>query len=379
MLYQVSQLSPDSLARAWTQTDPKRCFIGFDAFTDDICALVDQRLDYEHFTRFADLGKFAEAVACAAGNSANFELLQLDRRIGGNAANLAKALCSWNHSIHLAATVGTKGAIEPLFASLADACCEIFPMGPSPHTDALEFQDGKLLLGKMGALLHLSAEEIVSLVGPENLSRLLTDCDLFASTNWTMLAHAQPLWQHLRESCFADLPPKQRFFLVDLADPRKRPLADLQGALQELSKWQAKFDVVLSVNCAECAQVSQALGIDEGKVAHDLINRQQQCAAITERLQIKATVVHGTDFATVGFGKDVLSVVSPYCAMPATTTGGGDHFNAGLCHALLCKLAWPEALAHANATSGYFVRFGKCPSPLELGEFFQLWQSKENG
>lgn len=376
MLYQVSQLSTDILARAWTQTDPKHCFIGFDAFTDDICALIDQRMDHEHFTRFADLGKFAGAVASAAGNSANFELLQLDRRIGGNAANLAKALCSWNHSIHLAATVGTKGAIEPLFAPLADACAEIFPMGPSPHTDALEFQDGKLLLGKMGALLHLSAEEIFSLVGPENLSRLLGNCDLFTSANWTMLAHAQPLWRQLREAFFADLPSKQRFFLVDLADPRKRPLADLQCALLELSKWQAKFDVLLSVNGSECAQVSQALGIDEGKVARDLVERHKQCAAITERLQIKATVVHGTDFATASFGKDVLSVVSPYCATPTTTTGGGDHFNAGLCHALLSQLAWPEALAHANAVSGYFVRFGKCPSPVELAEFFKLWQAK---
>lgn len=374
MLYQISQISPARLEIAWTEARIGRCFVGFDAFTDDICAPVDQRIDCEQTTRFANLKAFGDQIAKAAGNSANLELLQLERRIGGNAAILANLLGTWHHAVHLAATVGTRDLIEPLFAPLVKKCAEIFPLGASPHTDALEFEDGKLLLGKMGALLHLSSEEIFRLVGPENLFRLLEECDLFASANWTMLAHAQPLWRRLRETFFADLSPRRRIFLVDLADPRKRPAPDLQDALMEISRWRSRFEVVLSVNCSESAQVSRALGLGSGQIARDPLERQRQSAFITESLQIAATVVHGADFATVAAGES-LCVASPTCTSPLTSTGGGDHFNAGLCHALLCQLSWPEVLAFANATSGYFVRSGRSPTLADLREFSALWRT----
>lgn len=373
MLYEPRHLSSSEIAKGFEIPQKNRIFLGFDAFADEICALVKKRTDAHHYTRVKKLADFGQSVVRAAGNSANFELVALETRIGGNAANLARALCAWTYPVHLAATIGAHGTIEPLFLPLAQACAEVFSLGPSSHTDALEFEDGKLLLGKMDPLLHLSTLAIFEAIGTDTLTRQLDACDLFASVNWTMLADASSLWSQLRAKCMRQMQKKRRIFLVDFADPRKRSIADLQRALCELANWNAHFDVILSLNPAESQQVSAALLLTVPR-GSTLSERQSHCQAICRAMDVAAIVEHSTDCATVGTKDQALSVASPYCQKPATTTGGGDHFNAGLCHGLLHQLHWPEVLAYANATSGCFVRSAKSPTLRDLQGFFEQWR-----
>lgn len=353
----------------------KRIFIGFDGFTDSISALVQKRADREHFTRYSTLKSFGQAILQAGDKSANFELALLETRVGGNAANLAKALCFFEQKVYLAATLGDQ-SVEPLFANLAKECAEIFLLGPSDSTDAVEFSDGKLLLGKMKSLLDLSLDKIIDLIGADTLFHQLEKCDLFASLNWTMLPAAQKLWTWLRNNCFAALSKKQRFFLVDLSDPRKRAADDLLAALNELKCWQTHFEVILSLNIAESEQVAAALGLIEPQDMGAIVARKRRSFEIQQRLSIKGVVIHGPDLATAAADQKIYCAVTNHCQNPQISTGGGDHFNAGLCLGLLAQLGWPEVLALANATSSYFVRWGRCPDRKELLTHLSLWQSQ---
>ncbi len=355
---------------------PRLCFVGFDGFTDEILSVVDKRKDCNNFTEIPLIEKFGQLILQASGKSCNVELISKQKKIGGNAPILTEALLQGGHRIAFAGSIGTQGNIEPLFVSMANLCEKVYPLSPSGQSQALEFQDGKIILGKLDSLYQVTEEKIVHTIGKENLISLFEDCDLFASVNWTMLPAMTKFWKYLSNELFPQIPSlsskkKFRWMFVDLADPAKRSDEDIKEALETLQALKPYFSVILGLNEAEALRIVKVLYKD--MKGGNLHNIEKITQAIHSHSKLDQICVHATAFASVATSQECASVYGPYCTKPLLSTGAGDNFNAGYCNGLLYQRSVAESLLLGVATSGYYVRKGKSPSVEELSHFLVDW------
>ncbi|MDP1836740.1 MAG: hypothetical protein Q8K75_12550 [Chlamydiales bacterium] len=365
----------ESYKRLTESGQPPLCFVGFDGFTDEIIHVVDQRLDAHTFEPMYTIADFGKRILAAAGKSCNLELVPKETRLGGNAPIMAQALLSGGHRIVFAGAIGPHGNIEPIFQPLALGCERVIPLCPSGHTDALEFYDGKVLLGKIGVLAEVCYEALIARLPEEELIAILDASNLFVSANWTMLPNMNTLWQQLVERiiphCSQRPENNPRAMWVDLADTAKRSAQDLVEALRILSTFQPAFKAILGLNHSEAQQVYHALiGPPPGPGAQQI---EMMAKAIRKHLGIYQVVVHATRFAVAVSEDASARVEGPYCAEPKIITGGGDHFNAGYCNALLFGLPMDACLMTGVATSGFYVRVARSPSVADLANFLEQW------
>jgi hypothetical protein len=338
--------------------------IGFDGFTDEILKAVDRRLDDKTFHPLKTIEEFGQRIVAAAGKSCNIELVLSQKKLGGNAPILTDALLVGGHRINFIGAIG-KNEIEPLFQAMASKCDHTYPICPSAHTDAIEFKDGKVILGKLSPLVEITYENILKKVGKESLIHHLDQADLLVYANWTMIPAMTTIWKEfLKELVPHFKVKKRRYLFVDLADPAKRTDQDLREALSILELCQGTYHVILGLNEAEAIRVAQVLGIPS-KEAPLLAQ------AIRQKLTYYQVVIHLTQYAVSATEEEVFSVDGPFIEKPVLTTGGGDNFNAGFCNALLYGLTQKECLLSAVFTSGYYVCYGLSPSISELAQFLR--------
>lgn len=352
--------------------EPKKAplaFIGFDGFTDELVRVVSSRRTFDDFDFYKSIKPFGEKIVNAAGQSCNLELVVQLKKLGGNAPIMTNALLEGAHRIVFAGPIGAKGKIEPLFQSMAKRCEKVLPMGPSAHSNALEFNDGKVILGKMESLRNVTFENLLKLIPLKNLIALLDKTDLFASTNWTMLPTMNDMWEQILSEIVPYFSSKSRWMFVDLADPAKRTDKDLKEALKLLGRMHEGFQVVLGLNYAEACRVGNVLG-QKCKAESDK-SVAETAAYICQKAKLKYCAVHATKFAVASDGKSTWKVEGPYISNPEFSTGAGDNFNAGFCNALLCGCTIEECLISGVYTSGFYVRKGHSPSINELAQFLK--------
>jgi len=344
-----------------SQTIKKKCLIGFDGFTDEILAVVKTRIDGDHFTPMDQMQDLATLIKRHAKKSCNIELIQKTTKIGGNAAILTNALLEGGHAITFIGTIGTKDKIEPLFLPMAKRCDSVIPLGPSAHSDALEFDDGKVILGKLNALKHLNYDTVIQIVGYENLKNLLDESVLLVTVNWTMLPWITTFWEKLKTDF--KLASKKRSLFVDLADPAKRTKDSLKQALNALSALEGLYAVTLGLNESEALCLGHLFSIKASM--RDLGHQLQKI------LNLKEIIIHEAKKAH-GFTKEeCVSIDTPFTKHPAIMTGAGDHFNAGFCNGKLFGFTLEECLCLGGTTSSYYVRFGKTPTRTEIADFLK--------
>src|SRR5208283_5298443 len=91
--------------------------------------------------------------------------------------------------------------LHPVFADFARRA-EVHSIAEPGATDALEFEDGKIMLGKHSSLKEVNWENIQARYGREKFAAKLNSADLVAFVNWTMLTGMSDLWESiLREIC----------------------------------------------------------------------------------------------------------------------------------------------------------------------------------
>ena len=125
-------------------------FVGLDGFVDEIIHVVDKREDAHSFARIPTIKALANRIIDAAGRSTNIELVPQRIKLGGNGPIMANALASFGVRISYVGALGYPN-LHPVFSPLANKG-EVFSIAEAAHTDALEFTDGKLMLGKMTPL-----------------------------------------------------------------------------------------------------------------------------------------------------------------------------------------------------------------------------------
>jgi len=348
------------------------CFIGFDGFTDEIVSVVQTRSNPKKFTPFATIKEFGQRIQSAAGQSCNFELVIKQKKLGGNAPIMANALLEGGHPVIFAGTIGTKEEIEPLFQPMASRCMAVVPLGPSAHSDALEFHDGKIILGKLATLDGVTYDHIINEIGKKQLVAWLDKSELFACVNWTMLPMMTELWERLAEEIVPSLQRRDRILFVDLADPAKRTDGDLARAMKALGTLKGHYRVILGLNKAEALRLGSVFQLTVK--GHDSEGIKRLAADLRSTIGCHQVVIHPTAFAVAASENDVWAVEGPFCPKPILTTGAGDNFNAGYCTGCLYGFTPQECLLTGVATSGYYVSHGHSPSMAQLTEFLTQWK-----
>ncbi|MFS8572456.1 MAG: hypothetical protein LOD85_05445, partial [Clostridia bacterium] len=147
-----------------------RALIGFDGFVDEIIDVVATRHSPTSYQRFATISQLAKRIADAAGLSTNLELVTTQVKLGGNGPIMANALAGLGVDVTYIGSVGYP-AVHPVFEEFA-AKCRVISICEPGHTDALEFDDGKLMLGKYQTLDQVRWERIVQLIPVPELAEI---------------------------------------------------------------------------------------------------------------------------------------------------------------------------------------------------------------
>jgi sugar/nucleoside kinase (ribokinase family) len=348
-----------------------KAFVGLDGFVDEIIHVVEVRANAESYTRMPTIARLAERLAGAAGKSTNLEVVSQLTKLGGNGPIMANALASFGLKVTYLGNLGYPN-LHPVFKEFATRA-EVHSIAEPGHTDALEFNDGKVMVGKHSSLKDVNWTNIESRFGKDKFTRTLAASDIVAFVNWTMLPYMSGVWEAvLKDVCPALSGGPRRTLFFDLADPEKRRPADLRHALDLIVGFEKFFRVILGLNEKEAHEIAKVLDLDTSRAGA----RDGLCAlaqALHQRLPVSTLLVHPTHYALAVNQNTVSIADGPFTPKPKITTGAGDHFNAGFCLGKLLGLEDPAALLAGVATSGYYVREARSPSVADLAQMLRAW------
>jgi sugar/nucleoside kinase (ribokinase family) len=351
-----------------------KLLIGFDGFVDEIIHVVDKRVDSENFTRIETIEDLAKRIQKASGLSTNIELVPVVKKIGGNGPIMCNAMSGTGAEITYIGSLGYP-TLNDVFLDL-EKKVKVYTIENPGHSDALEFNDGKLILGKMSSLVNVTYEQLINVVNEESLKEMIDGIDMFATVNWSMLPNMTDLWRKLLKNIIKGLPKKNTrpFMFIDLADPEKREGAEIIEALNLLKEFNSYFRVVLGLNKKEAYDVANVLDLfDDASLRNMQVSLEDLNQALYKYLNIHGVVIHPVDRSCCVIDNEFYEETGPYVEKPKLTTGAGDNFNAGFMLGLLLGLKPDQALLTGMSTSGYYVRNAKSPEFKELIEFIGDW------
>ena len=342
-----------------------KAVIGFDGFVDNLMQVVDRRLAADQFEPVHTIAALGHRIVAAAGHSSNLELVSKTQKLGGNGPIFANALAVQGLSVTYIGNVGYP-SVAGVFSDFAKRAT-VYGIAEPGVTDALEFDDGKLMLNKTEGLADVTWQNLVDRVGLDKLIAAYDEAHLLGMANWTSLGHMSDIWRKLLSEVMPKLskPAKRRRIFVDLADPAKRTNDDLADALTLLGAFQTHADVVLGLNANEAKRVADLLALG------DFPGNRPRASAIRERLGLTAIVVHSRQGAAGVTADAVETIQGPFVRRPKITTGAGDHFNSGFCLGLSLDLGLVESLCCGVAVGGYYVSRGESPTLAQLADFIE--------
>jgi sugar/nucleoside kinase (ribokinase family) len=330
---------------------------------------VDKRESADKYLRLPTIAQFGERLAAAAGQSTNVELVSQRTKLGGNGPIMANALAGFGLKVTYLGNLGYP-KLHPAFADFAQRA-EVHSIADPGYTDALEFEDGKIMLGKHQSLKEMNWENIKARFGQDEFTARAGSADLVGFVNWTMLTHMSDIWAAvLKEVCPCMKGPRRKLF-IDLADPEKRTNGDILRALELVAAFQKHFDVVLGLNEKESIEIGKSLSLNIND--HSPEGLLKLCEAIHQRVPVDTVIVHPTAYALASGPDGTAIVQGPFTPKPKITTGAGDHFNSGFCLGKLLGFPTEQCLLTGVTTSGFYVRTGQTPAILDLAKLLRNW------
>lgn len=359
----------ENLKNCADKLSEKKVIVGFDGFVDVIIHPVATRQDKNHYDRIETITGFSERIASAAGKSANIEFVPLQEKIGGNGPLMAMAMY---HAGCKVTNIGLLGYpdILSVFSPMKEHC-KLISLGNPGHSDAIEFNDGKLILGKLETLKDFSVSSIDKIIGKEKFISMLAESGMVACTNWTMLTEMEEVLAMIIENMPAGT---GAIFFFDLADPEKRTEKDKKKLISQLGELNKKSPCILGLNFREAEQISALLDIRE-PMENNAEGLKRAAALLQEKTGIYGVVIHALDCAAAVVEGEKEGIPGPFCPRPKLSTGGGDHFNGGFCNGLLAGLSLKDTLYMAVATSGWYVRNKKSPRTGDVINLLNEWRT----
>jgi hypothetical protein len=344
-----------------------RFTIGFDGFVDEILHAVATRKNQREYERIQTLLEFSDRVRSAAGKSANVEVVPTQVKLGGNGPIMSMAVAGLGGKVSCIGLLGHPD-ILPVFHALRDKAV-LYSVGNPGRTDALEFQDGKLMLGKLDTIKDMCWQRLEDVIGTERFRKLILEAHLVACTNWTMLTEMGEILENLIKMVPPGAPVR---FFFDLADPEKRSHRDLEHVLGQIRALNARAMCVLGLNLREAEQVNRVLGLSEMPVEKPE-SMEASAIGIARAMELHGVVVHAVKCAGARLADESAGVEGPYCPKPKLSTGAGDHFNGGFVSGWMGGLSVRDALYTGVGTSGWYVRNTLSPSHADVVTLLRDW------
>ena len=343
--------------------------VGLDGFVDKIVTPVDKRHGlHQNFDAIETIDALGSRISAAAGKSANIELFPRFDKLGGNGPIMANAHVSLGLAVRYVGALGHP-VIDPVFEEFARKTNAVSLADPG-ITTALEFKDGKLMLGNTSSLEEIDFPRILEVAGEGAFIDMLAKAELVSIVNWTMIPKMTSILLEMVDRIMPNLPPiDTRNFFFDLTDPAKRSAEDIREVLRVISRFQAHSEVTLGLNYNEALQVCDTMDLKGGEKDEESLCRM--ATEIRRKLEIACVVIHPTDSASCATKDGAWWTPGPYTENPKITTGAGDHFNAGFSAARLCGFSPLTSLALATCTSGHYVRTAESPSTNQVVELLR--------
>lgn len=368
MQSELTRLTAEAMQAAAGKIDNLTALVGPDAFVDEIIRVVDRRTSATSYTAMDTISALGARISGAAGQSTNIELIVDRVKLGGNGPIMANALAAFGTGVTSVGPFG-EASVHAAFAEIA-ARAKVVSLGDPAHTDALEFGDGKLMLGKLDPLLNVTWERMVERLGAAEIKRLFTESSLVALVNWTMVPAMSDIWEKALGvlAGVGKSGMKGTRFFFDLADPEKHNDESVAAACRLLARFQEFGPTILGLNEKEAFRVGVALGYTGPTSGRDAV--KGVTAMISKTLPVDTVVVHPRAYAVAAAaGAITADVDGPFTENPLISTGAGDHFNAGFCLGKLIGLPDDQAATAAVGTSGYYVRNAASPTFAQLTQF----------
>jgi len=366
---EVRKQCAQKLTAAVDQASKLTAFVGLDGFVDDILHVVDKRENAEKYTRLPTIAQWGQRISAAAGKSTNIELVSMMTKLGGNGPIMANALARQGMQVTYLGNLGYPN-LHPVFEQFSQRA-EVISIAEPGYTDAVEFEDGKVMLGKHQSLRQVNWENIQTRYGQDKFAAKFGSAALVGFVNWTMLTAMSGIWEAvLKEVCPAMTGPR-RILFIDLADPEKRTPEDIGKALELIAAFEQYFDVIFGLNEKESVEIGDVLGLNHRDQSPEGL--AQLALNINQRVAVNTVVIHPVAYALAASRGEAAIVAGPFVAKPKITTGAGDHFNAGFCLGRLLGFNLTDSLLTGVASSGHYVRTAESPQVGDLARLLDQW------
>lgn len=342
------------------------CLIGFDSYIDTLYSVVRSRKDAAHCECYERIEEFGNRILAASHKSADIEICPIRTSFGGNAPIMANAVAALGHSTVCIGHMDCGQGEDP-FAEMQPAC-ERISIGEVNRTTALEFSDGKIMLGDLRGS-KTGWQEIKERVGFDRLKYLVKNCRLIGMVNWSGLFRMNEIMDGFSREILIPLQEEGnpetdslKDIFIDLADPTARSGEDMEELFGLLRTMSSFCRVTLGMNENEALKLGERLGIIS-------VEKLELGKAIRAGLKLYQAVIH-TKEGAYGFRDDITEKIDNIPAeSPAAVTGAGDHFNAGFCAGMLERKSLLGCLQSGNAAASFYVRNGFTADRQQLQEY----------
>jgi hypothetical protein len=341
---------------------------GFDGFVDTIVHAVSERHSATEYTRVPTLRAFSEKIlAAAGGRNMNIEMVPKLTKIGGNGPILANALAHFGVPVTYIGCLGLP-ELHPVFTEFSQKITT-FSIAEPGYSDAIEFNDGKLICGKQQAVSEVTWQSVLEQLPIEQLVDLVRPAGLIAFLNWGIVFSMTDMMNEFLHHIGPHVSDRRLPFFIDTADPSKRSETDTRRFVETLPRLAAKFNVYLGFNLRESAFIARAVGLSaRSDRIPDVLTYTGE---LRDRLGVDALIIHWSRNAVACDTNSAVSVEAEHTENPQISTGAGDHFNAGFCLGLLLGGGLLVNLRLGVATSGFYVRKARSPSVEDLISFIK--------
>jgi hypothetical protein len=348
----------------------ERALVGMDGFVDQIIRIVDKKLQDGTSTYLPKIPDWAARINAAAGKSTKFELFVQQTKLGGNAVIMANAMGTLSIPLTCFGNFGHP-EVHPVFKPM-ESHCDVLSIAEPCFTDAMEFNDGKIMLSRQQVAADFTWKVLKDGVGEKKLFQLFDQSRFVTLTNWTAFPHMTSIWKEIQKTICPKLKKlsKPRKIFFDLSDPEYRLVEDIQECMGLISKYQQWFDATLGLNQKEAGEICDVLGISV-KEKEDRPWCVAAAKAIRQKMGIDGIVIHAVAFAAAASANSSAMVEGPYIEKPLISTGAGDHFNAGYALGTILDGDLEQRLQLGVATSGFYVRTAKSPMLKDLKGFLK--------
>ncbi|MFB6297103.1 MAG: hypothetical protein ABEH56_01130 [Salinirussus sp.] len=347
-----------------------RLGFGFDGVVDRVRTMIESRQGPGEYDRLDRLAGLEERVqdSVATGSSLTVEWEQTDTRTGGHACHLARAFDELGAETTMIGTYGRP--TRDRFAREFDRST-IVSVGEPGVCDAVEFDDGKLLLTEPGEAAALDWTTLTDRIDPATLATHLDGLDVFGVGYWSVTASLPALLAALVERTWPrQQSPPDRVFL-DPGDVRGLTPERIREGAARLRATAESVPVTVSANRPETETIAAAAE-DRKEASGD---QRRDARRAREVLGVDEFVAHGSE-RSVAVGGETVAVRVARTDSPALTTSAGDHFNAGYLLGELADLSLAAKTVLGNAAAGVFVRTGRPPGYAEIVDYVGTYRER---